>query len=181
MALNWHAPCSSKLLVVSMMLCATAGQACLLPPPIDEESPDANRPPFIEPIVPFIDGRPVTINCNGQPTLFLANIGDDNLRDSLYYRFFIDYYRRDPEDILDTRIGEAPPTPGRARVAQESITANNPILLERPGDVHVVELYLSDREFNDSPDDEPSVVGRVVVEGGLTATYSWAVYPIECN
>ncbi len=180
MPLNWHTPCSSKLLVVSMVLCATAGPACLLPPPIDEESPDANRPPFIEPLLPP-PGEPIALNCSGQATLFLANIGDDNLRDTLYYRFFIDYYRRDPEDILDTRIGEAPPTPGRARVAQESITANNPILLERPADVHIVELLLSDREFNDSIDDQPSVVGRVVVEGGLTALYTWAVNPIECN
>lgn len=178
MRLNWHGGCSSKLVVMSLLLC---GPACILPPPIDEEGEDANRAPRIVPFLPTVDGEPVTLNCNGQPTTFLANLVDDNERDTLYYRFFIDYYRRSREDNLDTSIGLAPPTPTRPRRAQEDITVNNPTLLERPNDIHVIELYVVDREFIDSIDDPPSDVGRVTIEGGLTASYTWTVYPIECD
>jgi hypothetical protein len=170
-------------MVFAMLVCATAGQACILPPPIDEESPAQNRPPTIDPVRPTRDGEPVKLDCSGQSLLFLATIADDNLRDTLYYRFFIDYFRLDPADILDITPVRAPPLPnGRSRSASTDISANNPILLERPTDVHVVELLVADREFDDSnPDIDPNAVGRSVVEGGLSASYTWAVNPIECN
>ncbi len=140
-----------------------------------------NRRPTIDPTRPTRDGEPVRLDCN-QRTSFFANVFDENLRDTLYYRFFVDYYRLEPEDILAVTPVELLPRTTGARVASFDLTVNNPILLERPSDVHVVELLVADREFDDSnPDVDPSSVGRVVVEGGLTASYTWSVYPIECD
>jgi hypothetical protein len=155
----------------------------VLPPTIDEESPAANRAPTIDPLFPTRDGKPVQLDCNGTVKLFLATIADDNLRDTLYYRFFIDYFRADPAEILASEPVRVPPrAQGGTRSASTDITANNPVLLERPNDVHVVELLVADREFDDAnPDVDPSSVGRVVVEGGLTASYMWAVDPLGCN
>jgi hypothetical protein len=179
--MNWHAPCSSKLLVVAMLFSATAGPACILPPPIDEEDPEANRPPSIDPLLPFIDGEPVTLVCSGVSTTFLADLNDPNPRDTLYYRFFIDYFRLDPDDILDVTPTAAPPVANnRPRTARAEISANNAILLERPADVHVIELFVADRAFDDSVVVGPDV-GHVVLEGGLTASYRWPVNPIECD
>lgn len=143
-----------------------------------------NRRPTIDPTLPSRNGEPVRLDCNGQPTNFTANIADENERDTLYYRFFIDYFRLEPEDILAILPGRQPPrsTGTRFAVLSPALTVNNAVLLERPTDVHVVELLVADREFDDgNPDIDPSSIGRVPMPGGLTASYSWTVYPIECD
>ena len=184
MRLNWHGPCASKLLVVAMLLCGTAGPACILPPPIDEESPDANRPPTIDPIFPALEnGEAVRLDCNGRPEVFSAIINDENLRDSLYYRFFVDYFRLQPADLFAIEPVRVVPQPnGQARIATQQISILDPTLQERPTDVHIIELLVSDRPFDDGNPDIPATeAARIPVSGGLTASYQWSVYPIECE
>jgi hypothetical protein len=154
----------------------------VLPPPIDEAAPSENRPPTIDPILPTRDTQPVQLKCDGTTTPFLASINDPDVNDTLYYRFFIDYFRLPDADRLATTVTRAPPQRESARTAEADISANNAILAERPTDVHVIELLVADRAFDDgNPNVAETEIARVPIEGGLTASYLWAVNPIVCN
>ncbi|MBC7792138.1 MAG: hypothetical protein H7Z43_00390 [Clostridia bacterium] len=167
-----------------MSALATAAYGCMLPPPVDEVDPAANRAPTITAIAPP-EGEPVTLSCD-QGRSFIATIGDPDVRDRLFFRFFVDYYRQDPNDLLGAEIGESDPVPtGQSRLAQTpstGISGRDSIIQERPNDVHIVELLVVDREFDDAnPDIAAAFTARVPVAGGLTATYQWAIEPVVCN
>ena len=155
-----------------------------MPPPVDEADPATNRQPTIDP--QQVDARPVTLSCN-TPTQFFANLNDPDIDDTLYWRFFIDYYRASADDLraTDDDVTAIPPRRGAARGVIFGVAATDATIQERPSDVHVVELLVADREFDrpfdeDTANDNSGLIGRVAITPGLTASYVWTINPVDC-
>lgn len=163
-----------------MSALAVASQACLLPPPVDEASPESNRQPTIEPVSPTIDGEPFTLSCTNNTT-FIANLNDPDPNDTLHYRVFLDYYRSAPEDLLAIEPTDVVRVRGQSRTIVFEVGVGDGPFAERPSETHVVELFVVDRRFDDeTPVFDETTVAKNAISPGLSASYRWTINPIDC-
>lgn len=153
------------------LTCLMAGAACLIPPPLEPEPEQVNRPPRILPdnLSPAPTELPVFLPeaCPDQGALFEAVLTDDD-GDTLYARVFVDYAtataNREPEPtVLQTEPNTGVSfqfSPNRLSY----VGTNNP---------HTVELFVADRPFRD---DAAEIEGRALTdEQGLTDSFVWTV------
>ncbi len=127
---------------------------CLIPMPIEEELQQENYPPFYSPgdVKSDPDRLPDFDPSQAEfLVLSVTGVGDPNLEDLLYYRWFIDY-----------DLSRAKPIHEQGQVVGDAISATfNPCEVvpsdERTKDnLHTADLVIADRPFasNDDPDAE---------------------------
>ena len=108
------------------------------------------------------------------PYLFLAQLVDPDVQDTLYWRVFINYNRQDPENLIATEVHQYVqtdnPTPISFSIDAQDPSFNNPVGSGIPDQV---ELLVSDRPF---ATDTREPVGRSVLDNGLSDAFIWTVY-----
>lgn len=154
-----------------------------MPPRIDAEEAEANRPPriILDLVRPDIETS-VELGC-GERQHFDASVEDPDTGDQLYFRVFLDYAAASDafRQSFAPRQAKASSVSGTRLFSLDFFVEANEAAFRNPLlGAHTVELMVADRPFASEQDPQLGLVGRQLADDeGRTDTYAWLVAVTE--
>jgi hypothetical protein len=166
---------------VLMFMATAASPACLLPPGVDELTPERNHAPRLLPqsLRPYPTDGPIHAHRDcAQSQHFSGSVVDEDIKDTTYWHVFVDY-DVDQQPLVDGDTAADPSDPEQPRLISFSIESTS--YAATATDVHTVELLVADRPFD--PEAGPPENRVLVNADGLTDSFIWPVYldPSPCD
>lgn len=164
-------PLARALLIPIVIVLSTVASGCVVPPPLELDTPDAgaNYPPKVvgAPDHPF--PGPLTIRRGEVEPMFLT-LADNDLGDTLYPYLFVDYDRPvalPPFATCPPVPPTEPPSVNRSASCGLSLVCNG--IAEGDTELHVLDVFVSDRAI--VPEGVPAF--RALPPGGEAAIRTW--------
>ena len=162
--------------LVALLLSAMATSGCLITAPIAEHVPPANQAPRIVPegVYPAESVVRVSLGRGVRTEFKLSLIADPDLRDTLYVRWFLNYYKGPQASEICSMPAGFPPPPEQTAQRKVEITCavahNDPRL--RAGETAVLEVIVADRQ-PEPYDVKPYL--KAFKKGALSDARSWVL------
>lgn len=147
--------------------------ACVVPPDIEAPPAETPRGPVI--VLDKVEPKGlVNIGSACRQDFTAGEIEDENTGDTIYYRWFVDYYFWGIYKASGKLPAAADGSEKRQGPAYTLDATSSLVLNDRTaGSVHTVELIVADRPFEEDSTIQPAF--KVVTAGGYWAYYSWTV------
>jgi hypothetical protein len=135
---------------ISLVLLAglTVTSACVVPVAPQFDDPEPNFPPFVVSSDPGV-GEIITYTADAPNRAIMVIVGDNNLGDSLFVRWLIDYPSTDPDNMRKALEARFLPSTAVIRSPPLKFLPNCNIIPRSAANPHRLVLSISDRPFLD--------------------------------